>query len=95
MPILWAPSCKSRVSMWSPWPFPPNRPTLAPVHRGIEAARASVSDITIGFGGGSALDMARAIAALSTCGEAVPGFLAPGMRGSEIRDGPCAATNFR
>ena len=47
--------------------FPvPGEPTLALVRQGIAAARDSARDIIIGFGGGSAVDTAKAIAALAT-----------------------------
>jgi len=47
--------------------FPvPGEPTLALVRQGVAAARGGERDIIIGFGGGSALDTAKAIAALAT-----------------------------
>lgn len=44
----------------------PGEPTLTLVRQGVETARSCEIDIIIGFGGGSALDTAKAIAALST-----------------------------
>jgi alcohol dehydrogenase class IV len=41
-------------------------PTLQMVAKGVEHARVERCDLVIGFGGGSALDAAKAIAALST-----------------------------
>ena len=41
-------------------------PTLQIVAKGVDYARAERCDVVIGFGGGSALDAAKAIAALST-----------------------------
>jgi len=41
-------------------------PTLAVVREGARAARAGKCDLLIGFGGGSAIDAAKAIAALAT-----------------------------
>jgi len=44
----------------------PGEPTLAHVRAGVEAGRSADCDVVIGFGGGSALDAAKAIAALLT-----------------------------
>src|SRR4051812_39451217 len=44
----------------------PGEPLLDDITRGVAAARASGCDVIIGFGGGSALDAAKAIAALLT-----------------------------
>lgn len=44
----------------------PNEPMLADVTHGAELARRAHCDIVIGFGGGSALDAAKAIAAMTT-----------------------------
>ncbi len=41
-------------------------PTLGDVRRGVEAARKGECNVVIGFGGGSAIDAAKAIAALTT-----------------------------
>ena len=41
-------------------------PRVADVERGVEAAREAGSDMVVAFGGGSALDAAKAIAALAT-----------------------------
>ncbi len=41
-------------------------PTLAAIESGVDRARKSGADLVIGFGGGSALDAAKAIAALAT-----------------------------
>ena len=47
--------------------FPITRePTLDDISRGVDVARAAGCDCVIGFGGGSALDAAKAIAALLT-----------------------------
>lgn len=44
----------------------PHEPTIELVQRGTELARAEKCDIVIGFGGGSAIDAGKAIAALAT-----------------------------
>lgn len=44
----------------------PGEPTVALALAGVEQARAAGSDVVIGFGGGSALDAGKAIAALLT-----------------------------
>jgi alcohol dehydrogenase class IV len=44
----------------------PGEPTVDHVRRGVDHARATGCDVIIGFGGGSALDAAKAIAALLT-----------------------------
>lgn len=41
-------------------------PTIANVQRGVEATRKFKADLIVGFGGGSAIDAAKAIAALAT-----------------------------
>lgn len=41
-------------------------PTLACITQGVEAGQSAGCDLVIGFGGGSALDAAKAIAAMST-----------------------------
>jgi alcohol dehydrogenase class IV len=47
--------------------FPvPGEPTIPVVLKGVQEARSSHSQIVIGYGGGSALDSAKAIAALMT-----------------------------
>jgi alcohol dehydrogenase class IV len=49
--------------------FPvPNEPTTDLVQAGVQQARREECDIVIGFGGGSALDTAKAVAALLTNG---------------------------
>ncbi len=44
----------------------PGEPTVRDVQRGAQAAEARGCDLVVGFGGGSALDAAKAIAALLT-----------------------------
>lgn len=44
----------------------PGEPTLAMIEAGVAQVRAADSDVVIGFGGGSALDAAKAVAALRT-----------------------------
>ncbi len=48
---------------WTSFPVP-GEPTLATARDGLAAARAAGCDVVIGFGGGSALDAAKAIATL-------------------------------
>src|SRR6266550_1545010 len=43
-------------------------PKIDDVERGIELARGERCDLVIGFGGGSAMDAAKAVAALTTNG---------------------------
>ncbi len=43
-----------------------SEPTTGEIERGVSAARAAGVDLVIGFGGGSALDAAKAVAALTT-----------------------------
>ena len=50
-------------------PFPiAHEPTVDDIARGVDAARTAGSDCVLGFGGGAALDAAKAIAALVTNG---------------------------
>jgi alcohol dehydrogenase class IV len=44
----------------------PGEPTVKVVKSGVAAARSCATDVVIGFGGGSAIDAAKAIAALAT-----------------------------
>src|SRR5213596_1545232 len=50
-------------------------PTIEDVERGIQFARGQECDLVIGFGGGSAIDAAKAIAALTTNGGEVLDYL--------------------
>jgi alcohol dehydrogenase class IV len=52
---------------WTPFAVS-GEPTLATVREGVAAARTAGCDLVIGFGGGSALDAAKAIATLLTNG---------------------------
>src|SRR5438132_5795398 len=50
-------------------------PTIEDVERGIQFARGQECDLVIGFGGGSAMDAAKAVAALTTNGGDVLDYL--------------------
>lgn len=52
-----------------------HEPSIEDVDRGVAVARAAGADFVIGFGGGSALDAAKAIAALLTNGGALLDYL--------------------
>ena len=60
-----APLLKLLTIPWAPFSVR-GEPTLDVVANGAELARAQDCDLVIGFGGGSAIDAAKAIAALST-----------------------------
>ena len=70
-----------------------HEPALEDVVRGTTAARAADCDFVIGFGGGSALDAAKAIAALLTNGGELSDYLEVVGRGQPLsRPGaPCLA----
>jgi alcohol dehydrogenase class IV len=53
----------------------PGEPTTGVVQQGVEQARQAACDLIIGFGGGSALDAGKAIAALLTNGGDVLDYL--------------------
>lgn len=53
----------------------PHEPTTEDVERGVEAARRANAELVIGFGGGSAIDAAKAISALLTNGGALLDYL--------------------
>lgn len=56
-----------RQARLDPAVFPtPGEPSVHDVQRGVQAARDALCDLVIGYGGGSALDAAKAIAALLT-----------------------------
>lgn len=64
-------------------------PTIACVIEGIGAARGAACDIVVGFGGGSALDAAKAIAALMTNPGDPLNYLEVVGSGAPLRE-PCA-----
>ncbi|MBZ0302006.1 MAG: iron-containing alcohol dehydrogenase [Anaerolineae bacterium] len=68
-------------------------PTLSDAQQGTNLARESGCDVVIGFGGGSAIDAAKAIAALLTNGGEPLDYLEVVGRGQPIRQpsAPCIA----
>src|SRR5438093_9256926 len=63
-------------------------PTLQMIAQGVEHARAERCDVVIGFGGGSALDSAKAIAALDTNPGDITDYLEVIGRGRPLKNAP-------
>jgi alcohol dehydrogenase class IV len=68
-------------------------PTLELVQRGVEHAREAQCDVVVGFGGGSAIDAGKAIAALLTNGGELMDYLEVIGKGAALRvpSAPCIA----
>jgi alcohol dehydrogenase class IV len=70
-----------------------HEPTIEDVQRGVETARRLHCEFVIGFGGGSAIDAAKAIAALLTNTEPITEYLEVIGRGRPLAEipAPCLA----
>ncbi len=65
-----------------------SEPSIETVEAGIQAARSAGCDLIIGFGGGSAIDTAKAVAALITNPGEVLDYLEVVGRGQSLRERP-------
>src|SRR4051812_26787389 len=63
-------------------------PTLQVIAKGVEHAHAERCDVVIGFGGGSAIDSAKAIAALSTNPGDILDYLEVIGKGQPLKNAP-------
>src|SRR4051812_13851522 len=66
----------------------PGEPTLQTIVKGVEQARAERCDVVIGFGGGSAIDSAKAIAVLHTNPGDILDFLEVIGKGKPLKRAP-------
>lgn len=71
----------------------PGEPATTDVERGVEFARGAGCDVVVGFGGGSAIDAAKAISALLTNGRPIGDYLEVVGRGLPLEHpaAPCIA----